>query len=43
MRNLIAGLILLVFAAVAAWQGSALTVGTPRHIGRAWCRSCYPP
>jgi len=33
MRDVIAGLILLVIAAVAAWQGSALTVGTPRHIG----------
>jgi len=33
MGNVIAGLILLVVAAVAAWQGSALTVGTPRHIG----------
>ena len=33
MRDVIAGLILLVIAVVAAWQGSALTVGTPRHIG----------
>ena len=33
MGNLIAGLILVVIGAVAAWQGSALTVGTPRHIG----------
>ena len=33
MRNVISGLILLVIAAVAAWQGSALTVGTPRHLG----------
>ena len=33
MRNVIAGLILLVIAAVGAWQGSALTVGTPRHLG----------
>ena len=33
MRDVIAGLVLLVIAAVAAWQGSALTVGTPRHIG----------
>lgn len=33
MRDVIAGLILLVVAAVAAWQGSWLSVGTPRHIG----------
>jgi putative tricarboxylic transport membrane protein len=33
MRDVIAGLILLVVAAVAAWQGSALTMGTPRHVG----------
>ena len=33
MGNLIAGLILVAIGAVAAWQGSALTVGTPRHIG----------
>jgi putative tricarboxylic transport membrane protein len=33
MGNVIAGLILLVVAAVAAWQGSELTIGTPRHIG----------
>lgn len=33
MRDVIAGLILLVIAATAAWQGSALSVGTPRHIG----------
>jgi putative tricarboxylic transport membrane protein len=33
MRDAIAGLALLVIAAVAAWQGSALTLGTPRHIG----------
>jgi putative tricarboxylic transport membrane protein len=33
MRDVIAGLILLGIAAVAAWQASALTVGTPRHIG----------
>jgi putative tricarboxylic transport membrane protein len=33
MRDAIAGLALLVIAAVAAWQGSALSVGTPRHIG----------
>lgn len=33
MRDVIAGLILLAIAAVAAWQGSPLTVGTPRHIG----------
>lgn len=33
MRDVIAGVILLGIAAVAAWQGSALTVGTPRHMG----------
>jgi putative tricarboxylic transport membrane protein len=33
MGNVIAGLILLVGAAVTAWQSSALTVGTPRHMG----------
>ena len=33
MRDAIAGFALLVIAAAAAWQGSALTVGTPRHIG----------
>jgi putative tricarboxylic transport membrane protein len=33
MRNVIAGLILLVIAGLGAWQGSALTVGTPRHLG----------
>jgi putative tricarboxylic transport membrane protein len=33
MRNVIAGLILLVMASIGAWQGSALTVGTPRHLG----------
>jgi putative tricarboxylic transport membrane protein len=33
MRDVIGGLILVVVAAVAAWQGSALSVGTPRHIG----------
>jgi putative tricarboxylic transport membrane protein len=33
MRDVIAGLILLVVAAVATWQGSALTMGTPRHLG----------
>lgn len=33
MGNVIAGLAVLVVAAVAVWQASALTVGTPRHIG----------
>jgi putative tricarboxylic transport membrane protein len=33
MRDVIAGLLLLGIAAGAAWQASALTVGTPRHIG----------
>ena len=33
MRDVIAGLILLVIAAVAAWQGSTLRLGTPRHLG----------
>jgi hypothetical protein len=33
MRNVIAGLILLAVAAVAGWEGSGLTMGTPRHIG----------
>ena len=33
MRDVIAGLILLVIAAVAAWQGSTLPLGTPRHPG----------
>jgi putative tricarboxylic transport membrane protein len=33
MRDAIAGLVLLGLAAAAAWQGSALTVGTPRHMG----------
>lgn len=33
MRNVIAGLILLAIAAVGAWEGSDLTIGTPRHIG----------
>jgi putative tricarboxylic transport membrane protein len=33
MRDALAGVALLVIAAVSAWQGSALTVGTPRHIG----------
>ena len=33
MRNMIAGLILLVIAAVAGWQASTLTLGTARHIG----------
>ena len=33
MRNVIAGLILLAIAAVAAWEGSGLTMGTARHIG----------
>lgn len=33
MRDAIAGTVLLTIAAVAAWQGSGLTAGTPRHIG----------
>jgi putative tricarboxylic transport membrane protein len=33
MRDVIAGLVLMMIAAAAAWQGSALTMGTPRHIG----------
>lgn len=33
MRDVVAGLAVLVVAAAAAWQGSALTMGTPRHMG----------
>ncbi|MFB3818261.1 MAG: tripartite tricarboxylate transporter TctB family protein [Candidatus Methylomirabilales bacterium] len=33
MRDVISGVVLLAIAAVAAWQGSSLTVGTPRHMG----------
>jgi putative tricarboxylic transport membrane protein len=33
MRNVIAGLILLVIATIAGWQASTLTLGTVRHIG----------
>jgi putative tricarboxylic transport membrane protein len=33
MRDVMAGGMLLAIAAVAAWRGSALTVGTPRHMG----------
>lgn len=33
MQNLLAGLLLIVIAGAAAWQGSALPMGTLRHIG----------
>ena len=33
MRDVIAGLILVAISAVAAWQGSTLPLGTPRHPG----------
>lgn len=33
MRDVIAGLILLVIAGVAALEASSLSMGTPRHIG----------
>jgi hypothetical protein len=33
MQNLLGGILLIVIAAIAAMQGSALSVGTLRHIG----------
>lgn len=33
MQNLMAGLLLIVIAAIAAWQGASLSIGTLRHIG----------
>ncbi len=33
MQNLLAGLLLIVIAAIAAWQASPLPMGTLRHIG----------